>query len=164
MNNEYACFEFLELSPRKFCPSVNSRSCFVGSQNWFTINSSFWYVEIIFHFFLQICPNGEIQFEDGVYQNYPYNYGTRPEQRTYPSVSPYWSQVDLSAFATGESKVRFASYHIDTNPRAVVFNKVNQDVKGFTNRPDFEATWVAVVTFEDIRPHDRTIRGFKGVS
>ena len=83
-----------------------------------------------------------------------------------PSLSPYWSLVDLNAFGTApnSSKVRFQTYHTDTNPRPVVFDKVNMDVRAFTERNDFEATWVSVVTYQNIRPHDRVARGFQGVS
>jgi hypothetical protein len=107
-----------------------------------------------------------IRFNDGFYQNWPYNYGTRPgTQSVDPSLSPYWARVDLSAFGASpdDSKVRFATYHNDTNPEQVVFDKVNEDVREFTGRNDFEATWVSVVTYENIRPHDRLQNNYEGV-
>ena len=107
-----------------------------------------------------------IRFTNNVYQNWPYNYGTLRNQLNDPSLSPYWSLVDLDAFGTAanSSKVRFQTYHNVTNPRPVVFDKVNMDVRrAFTERNDFEATWVSVVTYQNIRPHDRVERGFQGV-
>ena len=107
-----------------------------------------------------------IRFNDNFYQNWPQNYGTRPDvQSLDPSLSPFWARVDLFAFGTSpdDSKVRFATYHKDTNPRTVVFDKVNEDVRGFTGRNDFEATWVSVVTYENIRPHNREANNYEGV-
>ena len=107
-----------------------------------------------------------IRFRDGFYQNWPVNYGLFRQQRRDPSLSPFWARVDLNAFGTSsdDSKVRFASYHNNTNRRQVVFDKVNDDVREFTGRTNFEATWVSVVTFENIRPHDRVQRNYEGVS
>lgn len=105
-----------------------------------------------------------IRFNDDVYQIWPYNYGTLSRQLFDPSLSPYWSRVDLNAFGTAadSSKVLFQTYHIDRNPRPVVFDKVNTDVRLFTGS-DFEATWVSVVTYKNIRPFDRVARNFGGV-
>jgi hypothetical protein len=106
-----------------------------------------------------------IKFNNNFYQNWPFNFGTLGMQSEDISFAPFWARVDLTAFGTsaGDSKVRFASYHKDTNPRQVVFDKVNDDVRGFTGRIDFQATWVSVITFENIRPHDRVQRGYEGV-
>lgn len=103
-----------------------------------------------------------IRFKDSTYQNWPLNYG-REVQEEDPSLAPYWARVDLSAFATNESEVFHATYHKDRNRRAEVFDRVNQDVQGSTGRSDFDATWVSVVTYKNIRPHDRKERGFEGV-
>ncbi|XP_028400186.1 LOW QUALITY PROTEIN: mucin-like protein [Dendronephthya gigantea] len=115
---------------------------------------------------LYICPNGQIKFTNGFYQNYPFNYGSSGiQQDEDPSVSPYWSRVNVRAFGAGprDSKVRFASYHKDRNPSPVVFDKVNQDVAEFTGR-SFIATWVSVVTYENIRPADSTQRNYGGLN
>ena len=74
------------------------------------------------------------------------------EQMSDTSLSPYWAIVNLPAFATGDSKVLFQNYHIDTNPNPTVFEKVNMYVNEFIS--DFNATWITVVTYKDIRPED----------
>lgn len=70
------------------------------------------------------------------------------------SLSPYWAIVNLTAFATGDSKVLFQNYHIDTNPNPTVFEKVNMYVSDFIQPSDFNATWITVVTYKNIRPED----------
>ena len=87
-------------------------------------------------------------------QNWPFNIGTLSSQQDSSFLAPYWSRVDLPAFKSGESKVRYRSYHKDINPRDQVFNRVNSDVRTFIGQDSFNATWVSVVTWENIKPHN----------
>lgn len=95
-------------------------------------------------------------------QNWPYDIGTLQSQENSAFLAPYWSRVDLTAFASGESKVRFNSYHTDFNDNTEVFDSVNRDVRSFTGKSDFAASWAAVVTWENVKPHDAG--DFGGVS
>jgi hypothetical protein len=87
-------------------------------------------------------------------QNWPFTIGTLNTQKKSSFIAPYWSRVNLPAFSSGESKVRYNGYHKDFNNNANVFNKVNQDVRTFKGDGSFEATWVSVITWEDVQPFD----------
>lgn len=110
----------------------------------------------------QICPNGFVSLSDPNMQNWPFTIGTLSTQRDSTFIAPYWSRVNLPAFTSGDSRVRYNDYHKDFNYNANVFNKVNQDVRTFKESNSFEATWVSVITWEDVQPFDAG--SFGGVS
>lgn len=101
-----------------------------------------------------ICPNGFIGLTDENMQNWPFNMGTLPSQENSAFLAPYWSLVDLSAFQSGKSKVRFNSYHTVFKDNTQVFNRVNNDVRLFTGSNDFTASWAAVITWQDVEPQN----------
>ncbi|CAB4007771.1 mucin, partial, partial [Paramuricea clavata] len=108
-----------------------------------------------------ICPNGLISFTDPNMQNWPFTLGTLSTQRDSTFIAPYWSRVNLPGFTSGDSKVRYNGYHKDFNNNANVFNKVNQDVRTFKGDNSFEATWVSVITWENVQPFDTGTFGGK---
>ena len=120
------------------------------------------YTKSYFFVSLQICPNGFVSFTDANMQNWPFTIGTLNTQKDATFIAPYWSRIDLPAFTSGDSKVRYNGYHKDFNHNANVFNKVNQDVRTFKGDNRFEATWVSVVTWENVEPFDAG--SFGGVS
>jgi len=102
----------------------------------------------------QICPPGTIQFErDGINQG-PYRFGERPWLRYTPMLAPYWAPTDLGSFIDGPSKV---FYHVYQGPdSSAILQKATDDVltvfsSDLPQGKTFFASWVLVVTWQDIR-------------
>ncbi|XP_028401634.1 mucin-like protein [Dendronephthya gigantea] len=108
-----------------------------------------------------ICPNGFVSLSDPNMQNWPFTIGTLDTQRDSAFIAPYWSRVDLPAFTSGNSRVRYNDYHKDFSYDENVFTKVNEDVRKFNKNDSFEATWVSVITWEDVQPFDAGTFGGK---
>jgi len=103
---------------------------------------------------LNICPPGTIQFErDGINQG-PYRFGERPWLRYTPMLAPYWAPTDLGSFIDGPSKV---FYHVYQGPdSSAILQKATDDVltvfsSDLPQGKTFFASWVLVVTWQDIR-------------
>lgn len=102
----------------------------------------------------QICPNGAIQFERDSINQGPYPFGQRPWLRYIAMLAPYWAPTDLRSFVDGPSKV---FYHVYQGPDSnATLQKATADVLGVFSSElpqgkTFEASWVLVVTWQDIR-------------
>jgi len=102
----------------------------------------------------QICPVGTIQFERDNINQGPYRFGERPWLRYIAMLAPYWAPTDLRSFINGPSKV---FYHIYEGPGSnAMLQKATDDVLSvFSSKlPQgkiFTASWVLVVTWQDIR-------------
>ena len=116
------------------------------------------YLYCIFASQCQICPNGVIQFERNRINQRPYPFGQRWWLRFSSIIAPYWTRVDLGrSFTNSISKVY---YHIYTGQGAYeTLSKATSDVLSVyqSKLPEgktFQASWVCVVTWMNLRPAD----------
>ena len=102
----------------------------------------------------QICPSGTIQFERDSINQGPYRFGERPWLRYIAMLAPYWAPTDLRSFVDGPSKV---FYHVYQGPGSyAMLQKATADVLSVFSSTlpagkTFVASWVLVVTWQDIR-------------
>ena len=111
-------------------------------------------------FTLQVCPNGVVQFESERFNRWPYKFGQRYWLRYDPILAPYWSNIDLvNSFVTGPSKVFYQTYSVSDPGANTTLSMATADVMKLLSRPlptNFSASWVLVVTWENLRPREYT--------
>lgn len=109
-------------------------------------------------FILQVCPNGVIQFESERINRWPYKFGQRYWLRYDATLAPYWSNIDLvNSFVIGPSKVFYHIYSDSIPGSNTTLSVATADVMRLLLRPlptNFSATWVLVVTWENLRPRE----------
>jgi len=105
-----------------------------------------------------VCPNGVIQFERDRLNQRPYNFGQRYWLRYSKMLAVYWTRTDIGrSFKDGTSKV---FYHVYSGQGASeVLREATSDVLSVFNvslpqGKTFRATWVLIVTWENLRHFD----------
>lgn len=115
-------------------------------------------------FLFQVCANGLVKFNNPSYALNPRNFGTYSGQNQgSESLAPYWSLVDLKFFQTGFSKVYYRSYENRMN-NFQVFERIESAAKEILNTTEYTASWVAVVTWENLKPKQPLNNTYGGVS
>jgi len=115
-------------------------------------------VSNIEHELFQICRNGLLLFDSKWLPWWPYNFGERWWLKKRAMLAPYWSLTDTyySFAGHGVSRVYYHKYS-DSDPGSFhMLNTATSDVKRLLMEPlptDFQASWVLVTTWENLRPY-----------
>ena len=108
----------------------------------------------------QICGNGVIQFDNERIKRWPRRFNANSPFRNRAMLAPYWSEVDTNlAFRNGPSKVFYHTYTTSDPGSRTVLLKATSDVSQLITTPlptKFNASWVLVVTWENLRPKERS--------
>ena len=112
-------------------------------------------------FILQICRNGKIQLNYEWSFWWPRKFGVYRWFNNMAIIAPFWAKTDqYLAFKAGHSKVYYHVYEQIRQNTVQASNNVlamaSKDVQRYDNSgkfTNFQATWVLVVTWENLCPY-----------
>ena len=93
-----------------------------------------------------------LRFRDGFYQRYPRNFGTYIFQLSDPCLAPYWSLVDLNSFTSGQSRMSVYILENQFLDNTGLFQAASQYGRRLLPASQFDTLWVAVFSWQDLRP------------
>ncbi|XP_078366622.1 mucin-like protein [Oculina patagonica] len=108
------------------------------------------------HYKLHICRNGLIQLNYEWSWWWPRKFGVYYWLRNMAVIAPFWATTDTYlAFRANHSKVYYQVYTPESNESSAdILSMATEHVQRFTgNFTNFEATWVLVVTWENLCPY-----------
>ena len=119
-------------------------------------DSCFRNAKVVFYFKFQICRNGIIQTSNKWSPQWPRKFGVSYYVDTIGMFAPFWARSDqYQSFKLGISKVYYHIYdksQSDHDQTSEIFVLASKHVEqyGGGRIANFEATWVLVVTWENL--------------